>query len=99
MLAVEMPLYDLEIASVGAEEEVGNRADQRDHPQKPVHPNVPAHPGDTPFGHAESPRLPGEICSDRGGCRWAGERHEVEDNVEAYRMVDAGQDDDPFHQP
>ena len=98
-MLIEVALDDPQVACVGAEEEVGNRADERDQPEQPVESHIPGHSRHLPLRHAEVPPLPDNVRAEGGGGDVAHHRHHVQDHVEPDGTVDAGDDEQPFEHP
>src|SRR5690242_16274732 len=87
MMLVEVALDHLQVAGVGAKEEVGNGSDPGDQPQQPVEPDIPCHPRQLPFRHSKVAALPNDVGAQGGGGDVAYHRHHVEEHVEADAPV------------
>ena len=67
-------------------------------PSSQSKPTLPAIRVNLPLGHADVPRFPHDIGAERRRGDVADDRNEVEDHVEADRLVDAGDDEQPLEQ-
>src|SRR5690349_10075051 len=98
MMLVEVPPNDLQVATVRAEEEVGNGADPGNEPEQEIDADIAGHAAHLPLGHAEVARFPDEVAAERSAGDVPYARDEIQDHIETDRTIDAGDDEHPFQQ-
>jgi hypothetical protein len=91
-------LDDAEVAGVGLEEIVGDRANPRDQSEQEVGADIAAHPRHRPFRHAEVARFPDHVAAERCAGEVSDNRDEVEQDVEPDPFVGAGNGEGAFEQ-
>src|SRR6476469_4069480 len=98
VMSVQMAFDHLDVAGVGPEEEIGDRADPGNEPEQEIEADIAGHPADLPFRHAEIAGFPNDVSAE---CRCrdvADAGDQVEDDVEADRAIEARDDEHPLEQ-
>ena len=99
VMLVEVALDDPEIARVRPEEEIGNGSDPRDQAEQPIDADIARHARDLPFRHSKILRFPHDVGAEGSRGDIADHRNQVEDDIEADRPIDPGDDEESFQHP